>query len=505
MRLPFPVRVPFRGACIFASLLLVVQLLEGTAPLFALCSFLFILVATAAFNLAGGFSRTSGAYVFAYSMLAVIVGLCVKAIVGEPADSNLLAPQLTILIFLGGICSMYVAVFISRKLTPRKGILQDLVNDNNLQNATAGCVVMGLATHTLLLFAPRTSGSFTTALAQVDRFLPMAIILGTIHQIRKSGGTRSVNLAVLLSGGTIFYTGLVGFSKEGMFAPLVCWVVAACSQNYRISRTQAVCVIAGLALMFTFLVPYSQIGRNYKPTEETHMAHIETSIALLSRLGEVRQEYQAVESERAEGRGYFNVEVGFFDRLQMISTDDELIHTTVQSGPFGPLPLILGFQNLVPHFIWPDKPIPIGGNFYAHQIGGILPEEDETTGISFSPMGEAYHLMEWTGIFFVAPALWVALFTLFDSLCGDTRVAPWGLLMVVYYAHMAPEGMLGGIIYALGFVSFGIVIAALSAAYVMPILGTLIKGPERRIVRKIAPIRSIPRRVRQLPAPETGQ
>ena len=65
---------------------------------------------------------------------------------------------------------------------------------------------------------------------------------------------------------------------------------------------------------------------------------------------------------------------------------------------------------------------------------------------------------------------------------------------MVVYSHIAPEGMLDGVIYMLGFTSFGIVFAALSAAYVMPLLGTLFKGPEQIAVRRGRAIRSVPRR-----------
>jgi hypothetical protein len=45
-----------------------------------------------------------------------------------------------------------------------------------------------------------------------------------------------------------------------------------------------------------------------------------------------------------------------------------------------------------------------------------------------------------------------------------------------------------------------VVVAALSAAYVMPILGSLIKGPERTMVQRIRPVRSVPRRSPTLPS-----
>ncbi len=476
MRVPFPVHIPLVAATGFAVILFAVQLLQGTALAFAICSFLFIIIATLAFNLAGGFSRPSGAYVFFYALLGVIFGLIWKALLGERADSNLVMPQLTIQVFLGGITAMLVAVFISRKLSLRRGLLQNIIPESRMQNATIGCLVTGLAITLIFMFIPKGSGSFLSALAQVNRFLPMAMILGVVHEIRKSGGTRSLSLPVLVAGTVIFLIGLIGYSKEGIFTPILCWFVAAGSQRYRLSFQQVVGGGALFLLMVLFLVPYAQIGRNSE----------QGNVELLSNLGQVRSQYNtSTEDSYADSaQGYYNSPQGFADRLQMISVDDALIDVTERNGSFGLEPVIAGFENLVPRVFWPNKPSIGYGNVYAHEIGG-LPEDDTTTGVSFTPTGEAFHMARWVGIFLVAPLLWIMLFTLFDSLCGDTRLSPWGLLLTAYFAHNAPEGLLGGVIYDLGFGTFGILVAALSAAYLMPVIGSLIKGPEKTgIVQK---------------------
>lgn len=477
--------------------------MQGTAPEFAICSFLFVVTAGIAFNAAGGFSRPSGAYVFFYSVLAVIFGLVWKAVLNEPANSNLVTPLLTIRVFLGGIIAMLISVIISKKLTLRKPLLGSLVTDANMQNATVGCMVTGLVVLAILTFVPHEGGGILSALAQINRFLPMALILGTIHQIRRSGGRRSVSVPVLISGGAIFFSGILGFSKEAMFMPLACWLVAAGSQHYRFSRIQAASVILVVIFMFRYLVPYSQYGRNYNV--DTFSEKVKLTLDLLTSLETVRHaaDEGAKDTYSESGVVYYNTPQGFMDRLQMISVDDALIDVTEKNGIFGLSPVIMGFENLVPHFLWPGKPSIGFGNLYAHEIGG-LPEDDYTTGISFSPSGEAYHIGRWLGIFIVAPLLWILLFTVFDSLCGDTRASPWGLLMAAYFAHTAPEGMLGGVIYALGYVNFGLVVAALSAAYVMPIFGSLIKGPEQVRLRRIAPVRSVPRRSRALPSSGTN-
>ena len=97
------------------------------------------------------------------------------------------------------------------------------------------------------------------------------------------------------------------------------------------------------------------------------------------------------------------------------------------------------------------------------------------------------------------------LFTLFDSLCGDTRVSPWGLLMCAYFAHIAPEAGLAGAIYMMGPITVGLVLAAFASAYVMPLIGTLSKGPSQVTVHRWMPIGGVSRRAWTLPQPGIGQ
>ena len=503
MRLPFPERIPLPYAVCFATVLCLAQFFENTAATFSLCCFLFIIVATLTFNLAGGLTRPSGGYVFFYAVLAVILGLFYKAFLGDPADSNLTRPVLTMEVTLGGMVAMFGAVYISRKLTTRRAFLANLISNENLGSAALGSMIVGLALTLLLTVVPYENGSILSALAQLNQFLPLAIILGTIYQIRKSGGTSSVNSIVLISAGVSFFFGAVGFSKQGMFTPPVCWLIAAASQRYRLSFYQILSGVLVALFMGYYLVPYSQYGRGFvvrgAETESKQAAMIEninTSISLLSDLGDVRQKYEqssAVQERNENAPAYYDTPQGLFDRLEMISMDDAIINVTEQNGPFGYGALVLDFENLVPHFLWPGKPNIHIGNMYAHEIG-MISRDDLTTGISFSPMGEAFHLGRWVGIFIMAPLLWIAFFTILDSLCGDVRENLWGLLALVLVAHIGPEGGLGGPIYMIWYGAVGIVFAALAAAYVMPILGSIFLR-QRVDVAPSRPVRGIPRRV----------
>jgi hypothetical protein len=493
LRLPFPDRVSLRAVFWFAAILCGIQQLQRTNAEFSLACFFFILLAGIAFNVAGGFHRPSGSYVFFYATLTVIVGLIWKAVLGEPADSNLSVPLLTISVYLVGMCMMLVSIFLSRRITLKRAILGTMITDANMQTATVGCMITGILMTVLGFFLPGGNGSVTSGLNQINRFLPLAVIFGVIHTIRRSGGTRSINLPVLISGGYLMFWGLLGFSKEGIITPFICWLIAASSQRYKVTRVQMVLCILATVFIIRYLVPYSQYGRMYRG--DTYEGNLQASLSLLSNLEYVREQYvnnSADSYEEEEVLAYYNTPQGFFDRLQELSIDDALINRTVQYGPIGIYPIIFGFENLVPHFIWKDKPTILYGNVYAHEIG-LLSDEDNTTGVSFSPTSEAYHLAEWTGLLLIAPPIWICLFTLFDSLCGDSTKSPWGLLVMLVYSHIAPEAGISGLIYAFGYTTIAIVFAAVFGAYVMPVIGTFFIGPEGIILRRGAPIRSAPK------------
>ncbi|MDQ2834437.1 MAG: hypothetical protein M3Y50_11945 [Acidobacteriota bacterium] len=494
MRLPFPEFIPFRTIFLFAALLAGVQLAERTDPTFALCSFLFVVLSGVAFNTGGGLTRPSGAYVFFFAMLGVIIGLVWKAVLGEPAESNLLSPYLTMYIYVVGMGMMLLSAYLSRKFMLRRPILGNILPANKVQTATVGCIVTAFAIVALELVAPGGNGSVLSALNQLNHFFPLAIMLGVIHTMKRTGGKQSVNMPVLLASTFLFITGVIGFSKEGMLGPFVAWGLAAGSQRYRMSRAQVVIGILALVFVFRYLVPYSQYGRNFKQGDlglDTH-----TAVEMLSHLGEVRQLYLVSSEGDAEDRlyGYYNTSQGFFDRLQMITIDDALINHTVNFGFYGLLPVVHAVENVVPHFIWKDKPSFLIGNTYAHEIDLLAPD-DESTGVSFSSMSTAYHMTGWPGVIFLAPLAWFVLFWVFDSLCGDVRQAPWGLMVMLMFSHSAPEGDITAIIYVFTTGAFGVAFASLMTAYVMPIIGSFFIGPEAVFLKRARPIRSIPRRI----------
>jgi hypothetical protein len=491
VRIPFPERVPLDRVAIFAIALFIIQRVEGTPLYFSAGCVVFLLLAAVAFNVGGGLTRASGAYVFFYSFLVVIVGLCYKAYLGEAADSNLLDPHTTIKVLDGGMAAMLAAVFVSRRFSRKSGLLQNMLKDSEMYRASVGCIVFGVLGAFAIALLGESGAKLGSAFTQLNQLIPLGIIIGVIYEIRRSGGTRSVNLPILFGIGYFFLLGILSFSKEGMLTPFVCWLVPVWAFRYRLSAMQVVGCLLGAFIVFHYLVPYSQYGRRFRPEEGVRQSFGQ-SFAISERLLEHPEETRRLyEEEEVDALGgYYNKPQGFWDRLEFISVDDGLINVTDQGHVFGFSPIAGAFVNLIPHILWPNKPAGVDiGNVYAHEIGSI-PEENTTTGIAFSPTGEAYHMGEWVGVLVVAPLIWFLLFILYDSLFGDLRATPWGLLVLVAISKFAPEGAITGVIYYIGFGTEIFLFCAFFAKYVAPFFAIAVLGPDRGMSTRKFPFRS---------------
>jgi hypothetical protein len=484
VRIPFPERIPINRVAIFSVVLFVVQSLEGTALYFRIGCVVFLLLAGFAFNTAGGLTRASGAYVFFYSVLVVVIGLCYKAYLGEPADSNLLDPRTTIEVYVGGMAAMLAAVIVSRRFARKSGLLQGMLRDSEMYRSSIGCIVFGAAAPFLIALLGESATQLQTAFRQLNELIPLGIIIGVMYEIRRSGGTRSINLPITLAAAYyFFFYGVLGFSKQGMLTPFYCWIVPVCALRFRLSALQAISCLLGVFVIFHYLVPYAQYGRDFVVEGQTTRQRVAIAGRLLEHPEQTRQAFNQVQEASEIGAlgEYYNKPQGFWDRLEFISVDDSLINITDQGKIYGLLPIKLAFMNIVPHFIWPNKPDLRFGNLYTHEINGQESYEgDTTTGISFSPTSEAYHMAQWTGVLVVAPLIWCLFFFTFDSLFGDLRTTPWGLLALALISHIAPEGGLTILIYLLTFGAEILIFCALFATWVAPLLATAVLGPERR-------------------------
>src|SRR5580692_6731882 len=109
MRLPFPTSIPLIQALFFCAVLLTVQLLEGTDPIFAVLMLVAQLVAVMAFNAGGGMSHVTGSFCLFSLLPNVTVPEIAHAIVRQPGDYHVLQPVTTAAVCAVFYASLYAA------------------------------------------------------------------------------------------------------------------------------------------------------------------------------------------------------------------------------------------------------------------------------------------------------------------------------------------------------------------------------------------------------------
>jgi hypothetical protein len=481
MYIKLPESVPVPTAFAVGGLILAAQVLEGTTPLLAGLSFIFLMLSVVAFNVSGGMVYSSGSYIAACSLLTVELGTVVKVVLGEPMQRNLLAPEKSMLVYVVGMAAMLGAAYVNSLLRPRRGLLEGMVVRGNASRIAIACIVVYVGVPILLQFSPSLQATFT----QANYFLLLAVLIPVFDTVSRSGGMKSFNPAALAAWGYTTFIGLLSYSKQGIFAASAAWVVAAVAAGYRISL-QRMAVLAGIgAVAAAILTPYAQIGRVYGQFG----GGISTSIALLSHPLDLRDQYKS-ESDAvlASDTAFhmFDTSQGLFDRLNMFAIDNALIAITDKGQTGTPEALWLNFVNIVPRYLYPDKPTFLWGNVYAQQLG-MLPPDDDTTGVSFSPFADAYHCAQFTGVSIYAFCIFLFYFFLSDALTGNATRSIWALLYIMYNLHAAPEGMMSAPVYGGGTLSIFIIGLAITCSQLIPILANVISPAEQQPMQQFGP------------------
>jgi hypothetical protein len=485
MRLQLPNRIPLGRGMMCIGVLFAVQQVERTDFVFSLLFGVFLTLSLLAFNLAGGFERVVGAYVFFFSTLTCGMGVVWKACLGQPAGSNLSSPNADMGLFTLSMALLLAVVYLLRHLDVRPYALAYDVGSTEVDYTLAGLgsIIVGVAISFGGAVLPAGPGSLLGVLTQLNVFLPLGIILSTIGVMRDSRGTRAIGFVNGLGMSIFFLQGTLAYAKQGMLTPVACWAITAAYMRFKLRAVHIVCLGAFTVFAFT-VVPTWATGRDDQPENgQTFTQSVLLAVYEAEHYQDLRDRLDYVhEKDREAGvSGYYGDPQGLMDRLTILPPDDSLVTYTLKGHLYGYSPVWIDIENWFPHFLFPDKPGTVNGNTYAHEVGGLA-ADDFTTGISYSPSAEAFHLGGWTGALLLLPTVWLAYFLVTDWVCGDLRRVPWPLLPMVALTHSAAESLLSGLIYQIAYGNLAILLAILFTTRVAPILGALFYGKRREPV-----------------------
>jgi hypothetical protein len=488
MVIPYPERISVQYTILFAGVLMLVQLAEGTSPIFALMMFCSNILWVLSFNLLGGLYRISGMFVFGQGVFGITTPLIIKAGLRQAADTLLIEPQRFATVVFVGELSVLFASFLVVKIRPRKAIFHG--NDDKFRisemavGATALMVINGFLISAFRATAA-SQGSWVTMLSQLSSMMgQFALALNVCSAIESSNGRRTYNFLTLLVGGWITYVGFVHASKTAVLQPLAVYIVCCAACKVRFSRLQYVAMIGVVAFVAMFVYPLLQ---SYHSTDEANRGL--TIPELVDKFANSRQilETQKVnkamdfemESANGEHGDYFGKDVGFFTRYSNVIALDASLIATVKDGDYmGYDGAVQGLINWIPHVLYPNKPSFFSSQSYMHRIPGSNPE-DTTTGVSFGAFATSFAMGGWVGLIFLVIVVQGGFMLTMDVVCPSVKNTSWMVCMLALMLPVGAECNIDALISITWFYSIEIAFTVVMARYGVRAFSSVFGGSQR--------------------------
>jgi len=453
MRVPWPSHLNLKIVMYFGLALMVAQLLMGTNPLFSVGILYFIMVAAIGFNVAGGLNTFSGSYIGFMALETIIIAQIAKLFYLQAADTHLMAPLTTIAVYDIGITCVSFAAFVASKYRRKDPFFNANKDGSRMVGMSIAASMIGMVCYMLLgLYGFESDlavqkGSFIGLLNQFGAFLPLGILIGTAFIIKQSQGTRSARWWTIVP--VIFLTlyGIAVESKQGIFQPILIWLVVCASYGYKLNRKQVIGLVCAAGFSAYIVFPVVQYMRGFTRTGDIiNRGKLVYEYLANNDLLSIREAYITNEELREEGSAngyfYYGSDKELLDRLSLIETEDAIIYRTEVSMPRGMKYMADGFLSQVPRKLWHGKDKwEEGAIAEVNEMGreiGVLQEGDETTFISFSLMGSTFYMVGWLSAPLII-AVMIPFFWIIDSFYGNIRTNIFCLFVVMANIHGAPE------------------------------------------------------------------
>jgi hypothetical protein len=439
-----------------AGMLFVLQLLTGTNLDYALLAFGFTFFTAMAVNSAGGPLTVSGFGIAMLGLKIVIISQWAKVFFGQPGDSYLDVPVLTIGVLTVGMISIWLGGLTVGPLIGQKKILKPMERIDLLLGLSIVVYVLGLFSYLYVMFhgfdqmsGDVSVGGFVGVLRQLGFIYPISTISAIAYTIIASGHKRSIGIWAAIPLATQFLFGILSTSKQMMFEPFLIYLLTCLAFGYKFRVRHMVLVSLIFIIMITILFPFAQLGRAFTrdndPRQNLMLTNLFIKDIFLNQ--ENLEEVETFMEDAAYKKQrflYYGRDMGLLDRMSLIEQNDELIRAVGEQGFSGWHTVIHGFKMLPPRLLYPDKPVYNTANYFGHKTE-TLGDEDFSTQISMGIIAEAYDAFGWVGVI-VIPYLAMATFILlFNTLSGTLERNIWAVFLIGIFQHNLVEATVSSI------------------------------------------------------------
>lgn len=439
MRIPFPSHIPMKPLLVALSLVLCIQLIEGTDPIFAALMFVAQACAIIAFNYLGGMTHMSGAFCLFAILPTVTVPELAHLALGQPGDFNLLHPIKT-----AGVCAIfYICIMVAARFVSLMRHPAALLNHFKFSNVElrivsvlACAIALCVELKVLTLDGPPENGSLLAALNHFFPFLiAISVMMATYVRISETSGRSVINGFVVFLLISAIVPGMLNATKEGILTPLLCWLVVVAASRHRFSWHGVLALCAVLYVVWIYVYPFSQNARG--PIRAANTLS-ERTFLIVDYFRNPYQYYDvnASYSDSSEF-GLESSKVGIFARYSTLLPMDMLIDADQKLGYTGIERYLPAVVSIVPHALWPNRPDPITTNELGHKAGFPMAASDTTTGIAIGTPALFFNLGGWLAMIVYTLLCFSLFFFAGVRLVGSSIRGIWGLVVVGTEANMA--------------------------------------------------------------------
>jgi hypothetical protein len=456
MRIPFPKTIPIRPLLIILMAMILVQLIQGTDPAFAVLMLVAQLAAAVAFNRMGGMTHMAGAFCLFSILPNVTVPEITHLLLRQSGDYNLQHPFLTASVCAVFFTCVMIAAFLVSSIRHPVAFLDHIefsIFELRVISVLSGLFAVSIAIKFLTLDAPPEDGSLFAAVSHFGNILfIMSIMLATHVRIVGTNGKSVMSWYVALLLIFAIASGIISASKEGMLTPIMCWFLVVASSKYRFSWFGTLPLGAALFVVWAFVYPFSQNARFPVHAATTLTDKVDVIIQFFrdpSQFPDATSNF-----EESSEYGTASSKVNIIKRYSLLQSIDMLVDADQRSGYTSFDRYVPALFSIIPHALWPDRPVPISSNELGHKAGFSMNEEDTATGIEIGSPALFFDMGGWLAVIVYALLCFTVYFLATVRLLGTLESGVWGLVPIGVEAHLAscasPAGMFSLLVTYLG-------------------------------------------------------
>ena len=282
----------------------------------------------------GGIRSVPGLLNFVMILKFLLIGVFLKVITFQAADSNLNAPRTTAEVMAVGFFALYIGTLIFRHTIKIKGLVHGVTDSKMYLCLT---IVFSIAclgsTLVILMFAVSYETALTGGFWGVAHQFEIAgafCVIPAMYYAWSSGSKRFLSHPLVVA---IFVVevmiGIASTTKQGIMEPVLCYLGVGFIRYGIKSKAVWGLVAAGAFFYVSLIYPYSQYVRNHGGRDGTLQERLETIQEVFFNVASDADFRQAVDSQISTGDTYLGKD-SFrpISRFAMIGEADRLIAAT---------------------------------------------------------------------------------------------------------------------------------------------------------------------------------